>query len=145
MRSIIPAREALASTDDRPHDPAPAAAAMARRQAARRKGPGATVPRRGHATLGGQRERPADVDRAPDAARAARREADGVAALIHAPADAIDPAEAQGLIHRLGPGDARRACAALVEAHQQFCGAAVMSPQPGTKRRTAGDRKSTRL
>src|SRR6266513_784103 len=30
MRSIIPACEALASTDDRPHDPAPAAAPMAR-------------------------------------------------------------------------------------------------------------------
>src|SRR3989440_13045048 len=30
MRSIIPAREALASTDDRPHDPAPAGGAPSR-------------------------------------------------------------------------------------------------------------------
>src|SRR5437763_1046409 len=53
MRSIIPAREALASTDDRPHDPAPAGGAPsappralppdARRLAERRKNRGASV------------------------------------------------------------------------------------------------------
>src|SRR2546423_11113181 len=53
MRSIIPAREALASTDDRPHDPAPAGGAPsappcalppdARLLAARRRGPDASV------------------------------------------------------------------------------------------------------
>jgi len=84
--------------------------------------------------LGGEGARAADVDRAPDAARAARREADRVALVIQALADTVDPAEAQGCVHRLGPGDARRARAALVEAHQQLRGAAVMPTQPGTKR-----------
>jgi hypothetical protein len=48
--------------------------------------------RRSHAACGRERARPAGVDRAPDTAGAARREADGVARLVHAAANAVDPA-----------------------------------------------------
>src|SRR5262245_3357476 len=61
-----------------------------------------------------------EVDAAPDAARLARREANGVAEFINAFPDAIDPAEAKGFIDRLGPGHAGLARAYLVEADQQF-------------------------
>ncbi len=55
----------------------------------------------------------------PGAARLAWRKADGIADLVDRLADAVNPAKAEGLFNRLGPGDARLAGVLLVEADQQ--------------------------
>src|SRR5262249_33244937 len=67
---------------------------------------------------------------APNAARLAGREADGVADVIHSPAHAIDPAETHRRLDRLGPGDARLARPRLVEPDEQLWLARVMAAQP---------------
>src|SRR5689334_18182662 len=72
-----------------------------------------------------------DVDLAPVAARLAGREADRVAVLVVAAADAVDPAEAQGHVDRLRPGHARLAAAALLEADRELRGRLVVALQPG--------------
>src|SRR5690606_16933653 len=59
-----------------------------------------------------------------------RGEADGVRLFAEAPTDAIDPAEAQGLIDGLGPRDARAPGALLVEADQKLPGGAVVRLKP---------------
>jgi hypothetical protein len=61
---------------------------------------------RAHEPQLGQLAHATDVHRAPVAALLARREADRVAVVVDAPAHAVDPAEAQRLIDRLGPRDA---------------------------------------
>src|SRR5215210_80277 len=73
-----------------------------------------------HAPLFDERPGAPDVDGAPDAAGLARCETDRVAALVHAPAYAVDPADAQRLVHGLGPRDARLARALLVIAHPKL-------------------------
>src|SRR5687768_8674737 len=74
-----------------------------------------------------------DVDRAPDAAGAPRREADRVALVVDLPADAVDPAEAERLVHRFRPRDARPPAALLVEADEQLAGVVVMLLEPGAE------------
>src|SRR5207245_4016201 len=74
-----------------------------------------------------------DVDRAPDAASAPRREADRVAPVVDAAADPVDPPEAERFVDRLRPGDARAARVALVETNQQLAGAAMIAREPRAK------------
>jgi len=74
-----------------------------------------------------------DVDRAPDAASAPRREADRVAPVVDAAADPVDPPEAERFVDRLRPGDARTARVALVETNQQLAGAAMIAREPRAK------------
>src|SRR5205085_7707954 len=70
----------------------------------------------GHPAVGGERGEAGDIDRGPDAAPAARGEADAVGLVIDAVADAVDPAEAERLVARLRPGDRGRAGGLLAEA-----------------------------
>lgn len=71
-----------------------------------------------------------DVDRTPCARKLATREPDAVAHIVNPPSDAIDPAEAQGCIDRLRPGDAWLAGILLIEADQQFSVLMVMFLEP---------------
>lgn len=71
--------------------------------------------------------------RSADAARAPRREADRVARRPEAAAHAVDPTEAERLIDRLRPGEARLAGADLVQADQQLRRLGVIRGQPGAK------------
>src|SRR5688500_6718402 len=61
-----------------------------------------------------------DIDEAPVASGPARREADRVAVLVQALADAVDPADAEGLVHGLRPGDAGLARSPLVVPDPQL-------------------------
>ena len=93
---------------------------------------------RPHPSLFGERLDALDVDRAPDASRPARREPYRVTDVVHAPPDAVDPADRERFVHGLGPGDARLARVLLVEAHQQLPGRRVVlvEPFPQVCRRT---------
>src|SRR5262245_52171770 len=71
-----------------------------------------------------------DVNAAPDAHRFGWREANRVAETVNALPNAVDPAEAEGFIDRLGPGDAWLARAYLVIADQQHIGPGMMPFQP---------------
>src|SRR6266851_2520884 len=62
-----------------------------------------------HASLLGQHPHAPDIDGAPDANRLAWGETNGVAAVVHAFADPINPADTEGFIHRFGPSNARLA------------------------------------
>src|SRR5262245_54412680 len=73
------------------------------------------------------------VDDAPDAAAATRSEANRVARFVDAAANAVDPPEAQGFVDRFGPGDARLARAALVEADEQLGCRLVVRFEPRAK------------
>ena len=77
-----------------------------------------------------QDRNPANVDSAPDAARTPRREADLVAVLVYSPADPVDPANAQGLLYRLLPGNARTAGLFLEESDPEELGCRVVLPEP---------------
>src|SRR4029453_8849492 len=81
--------------------------------------------------------RPPDVHVAPDAARPARREPDGVSIGVQAPADAVDPADAESLVHRLRPGDARLSRALLVKPDEELFrgGVVLLEPLPQGGRR----------
>src|SRR6185369_14562248 len=71
-----------------------------------------------------------DVDLAPDAALAPRSEADGVGVIAERFADAVDPAEAQCLIARLGPVDRRFSAALLPEADEQLIRLLMIGLEP---------------
>ena len=88
------------------------------------------APRGRHQPLPEQDRHARNVDAAPDAPRAARREADGVARFVQAAADTIDPAVTKSLVHRLGPGHARLAGILLVETDQQFIGRPMVLREP---------------
>jgi hypothetical protein len=92
-----------------------------------------------HPPLLDQLLRAPGVHRAPDAARLARREADRVAVAVDAAAHAVDPAEAQRLVHRLGPGDARQSTTLLVEADEQLAVVGVVALEPRTEVRRRGE------
>lgn len=83
-----------------------------------------------HLSFGDQRLSAVDVYIAPNTARPARRETNRVAGLVNFLADAVYPAEAERLIHRLGPGNAWFAGVFLVKAHQQFILCGVMLHKP---------------
>src|SRR6185436_11927074 len=89
--------------------------------------------RRAHTALFGQLGNAPDIDCAPGAARLARREADGIAYIVDALAQTVDPAEAQRLVHRLGPGDAGLAGTLLIIPDPQLAGGGVVLLQPGAK------------
>ena len=74
-----------------------------------------------------------DVRRAPDARRLARCETDRVARLVDPPPHAVDPAEAQRLVHRLRPGQAGPAAVASVEADQELGGRGVVLLEPAAE------------
>src|SRR6266545_720542 len=107
-----------------------------------------------HPPFAGERQGKLDVHGAPDAAGPARTEADRVAPFIHALPDAIDPAHAKGLVHRLRPGDARLARALLEVANPELLRRGVMLFKPlpqmrwrreerGVHRRLASDRSTS--
>src|SRR5207244_11028442 len=87
----------------------------------------------GHQSRGLERLITGDVDLAPDAALAPRREADGVGVLAERFADAVDPAEAQRLVARLRPVDRRLAAALLPKADQQLRRGRVVRLQPAAE------------
>ena len=62
-------------------------------------------------------------------------EADRVALVAEAPANAVDPAEAERLVDRLGPGDARPPGRLLVAADQKLEFALVVLLEPGAELR----------
>src|SRR5262249_31674564 len=70
------------------------------------------------------------VDAAPDTARLAWREANGVAEIVDALPNAVDPTEAEGFVNRLGPGNAWLARAYLVVANPQYLGFGMVLLQP---------------
>src|SRR5436190_21543887 len=74
-----------------------------------------------------------DVDVAPDALRLPWREPDAVADLVDAVAHAVDPPEAERLVHRLRPRDAGPARGALVKADPQLGLLRVVPLQPATE------------
>src|SRR5262245_36206743 len=78
---------------------------------------------------------PSQVDCAPDASETARSEADSVGIDVDTVPHAVDPAEAQRLVHRLGPGDAGPAGVALAEPDVQAAMFSVMALEPGAKGR----------
>src|SRR5438105_385069 len=80
-----------------------------------------------------------DIDVAPGAGRLSRRESDGVGVRTKTASDTVDPAEAQGLVHRLGPSQRRLACALLVEADEELALALVVFVEPGPELITGGE------
>jgi hypothetical protein len=71
------------------------------------------------------------IDHAPDAVRLAGGEADGVTALIKASANAINPAETEGLIQRFRIGDAALSGILPVEADEELARCTVVLLKPG--------------
>src|SRR5450631_3383303 len=76
---------------------------------------------------------PLDIDGAPSTARLSRREANGVAGLVNALAETIDPAKTECLIHSFRPGDAGLAGSSLMEADPEFLRILVMLFQPAAE------------
>src|SRR5262249_54691381 len=100
-------------------------------------------PRRPHPAFSFQRFRARGVHHAPDAPRPPRRETDRVAFVAEAAADAVDPADAQRLVHRLRPGDALLIASLLVIADQELRLPLVVLLEPPPELR--GRRKEPRL
>ena len=92
-------------------------------------------PRRLHQSDGRQRLSLGDVDRRPDAAGAPGSEPNRVAHVVSAAPDAVDPAEAQRRLDRLGPRHRRLPGAGLPEPDQQLRRRAVVLRQPVQKLR----------
>ena len=84
----------------------------------------------GHAALALEPCHEVDVDPAPVTAGSPRREADGVGLGPEGAADAVDPAEAQGLRDRLPPGHGGPPGALLVESDEDLPGLRVMPLEP---------------
>src|SRR6266550_471131 len=82
--------------------------------------------------------RTGDVDRAPGAARLARSNPVGIADLIDALADSVDPSEAELFVHQLLPGDARPPGAPFVEADEELGRRRVVSFEPLAELRRGG-------
>src|SRR5262245_2744161 len=95
-------------------------------------------PRRGHQPVTAEHRDAPRVDGAPDAGGPPRREPNHVAILVHRAAQAVDPAKAQRLIHRLGPGHAGAAGVPLVESDPQLTLAGVIPLEPATEGGRAG-------
>src|SRR5437660_12495634 len=74
--------------------------------------------------------RTGDVDRAPGAARLARRYPVRIADRIDALADAVDPSKAELFVHQLLPRDARLPRTSLVKADEQLCCRCMVSLEP---------------
>src|SRR4029079_12897768 len=89
--------------------------------------------RRRHLPRAGQRLVARDVDLAPDAALAPRREADGVGLVAQGPAHAVDPAEAERLVARRRPSDRGLAAPLLPEADEQLGRAFVIGFEPAAE------------
>src|SRR4029077_5969394 len=87
----------------------------------------------GDAPAGEQLLHALQVDRAPDAARRARREPVREARLVHTLLDAVDPPEAQRFVHGLLVGEPAPARRLLVEPDPQLTRRAAMRLQPGTE------------
>src|SRR4029453_5978345 len=73
------------------------------------------------------------------AVRFPRREPVHVAVVVDALPDAVDPSEAQRLVHRLGPGDARPARTPLVQPPPQVGRRGVMLVEPGAEGLAVGE------
>src|SRR5713226_7074785 len=74
-----------------------------------------------------------DVDGTPGAGGLAGSEANGVAGLVDAFSNAVDPAEAEGDFYGFGPRDAGPARTFFVEADKEFVEFDVMGLEPGTE------------
>jgi hypothetical protein len=74
-----------------------------------------------------------DVHHAPLALWVAWREANGVGVVVDFPSDAINPAETEGFVDRLGIVDARFAGRLLVEANPKFLAMLVRPFEPTPK------------
>src|SRR5690606_24125663 len=83
-----------------------------------------------HAAELGERCDPGHVHRTPDAGRLPRGEPDAVRLFTQASTDAVDPAEAERLVDRFGPGDARSSGAFLVIADQELRGRLMVGLEP---------------
>ena len=59
--------------------------------------------------------------------------------VVDAPQHAVDPAEAEQLVHRLGIGEPALARALLVEPQQKFCGGGVMGREPAPESGAGGE------
>src|SRR5437588_3069488 len=92
-----------------------------------------------HPAVRDQLARAPDVHGAPRAPRLPRREANGVALVAEAPPDAVDPAEAERLVDRLGPGHTRPARRLLVEADEELALVRVMRLEPGAELLGSGE------
>jgi len=79
------------------------------------------------------------VDAAPLARRLPRREPDRVVLGVDPAAQAVDPAEAQRLVHGLRPGDARLPGRHPPEAHHQLVVPGVVRREPLPPRRLGGE------
>ena len=74
-----------------------------------------------------------DVDCAPGAGRFSRSEPDGVAGLVKALTNPINPAKTKSAIYRLGPGQAGSAATLLVKANSKLLGVGIVLLQPVAK------------
>jgi len=90
--------------------------------------------RRLHSLFINQSLNVANVHRAPDAVRFARRETNHVTVVIDALANAVDPTKAERFIDGLRPGDAGFAGILFVEANPEFFRFGVIGGEPLAKR-----------
>jgi hypothetical protein len=74
-----------------------------------------------------------DIDRAPNAAASPRREPNLVTDFVNALPNSVDPTEAERLIHRLGPCDARFSRILCVKPNPKLSRRRVILLQPGSK------------
>src|SRR5829696_128572 len=90
-------------------------------------------PGRVHAPRTGELLHVPDVDEAPVAAGLARRKADGIALVVDPPPHSVDPAEAERLADRLGPGQRGEAGVLLVEPDHHLAFRVVVRLEPGAE------------
>jgi hypothetical protein len=95
-------------------------------------------PSRPHAFFFSEDRGALDVDRAPNAASASRRESDFVADLVYALPDSVDPAKTKRFIHRFRPCDARPPGIFSIKPHPKFPrrGVVFVEPPPKIQRRS---------
>jgi hypothetical protein len=74
-----------------------------------------------------------DVDRAPNAAASPWREPNLVTDFVNALPNSVDPTEAERLIHRLGPLDARLSRLLCVKPNPKLSRRRVIFLQPGSE------------
>jgi hypothetical protein len=74
-----------------------------------------------------------DVDRAPNAAASPWRESNLVAGFVNALPNSVDPTEAERLIHRFGPRDARFSRTLCVKPNPKRSYRRVIFLQPGSE------------
>src|SRR6266576_6116957 len=74
-----------------------------------------------------------DIDRAPNAAASPWREPNLVTDFVNALPNSVDPTDAERLIHRLGPCDARLSRIPFVKPNPELSRRRVILLQPGSE------------